>query len=273
MQLGVFGKIYKRETVEEVFAAVASDGLTSVQFNMESVGLPSMPDWIDPETARRIREAASDSGITIMAVSGTFNMIHPDPHVRSTGLQRLEVLAESCGAIGSEIITFCTGTRDPENMWRRHPENDAADAWRDLIASMSVALDIAERHDLKLAFEPEPGNVVTTPERGRRLIEEMGSPRLGVVIDAANLADEGDEDRLPAVLEVAFELLSDRILFAHAKDRAHGGEVVPAGQGAVPWDRYIELLRKVNPEMALIMHGLDEADVPDAAAFLQSRMT
>lgn len=270
MRLGIFGKVYKRSTVDDVFAAVAAHGLTCVQFNMESAGLPSMPDEIEFETATRIRDASRAAGIEIIALSGTFNMIHPDPALRETGLRRLGILAGACAVIDTGIVTLCTGTRDPDDMWRRHPDNDTPEAWRDLIASMTAALAIAERHDVRLAIEPEPGNVVSTPEKGRQLLRELGSPRLGIVFDAANLVSEGEEARLPDVLEPAFALLGEHILFAHAKDRAPGGEVVPAGQGAVPWERYIALLRQIDPDMRLVMHGLEEADVPGATAFLRT---
>ena len=94
------------------------------------------------------------------AVSGTFNMIDPDRARRLDGLRRLGVLASACRGMGTSIITLCTGTRDPEDMWRRHAENDSDGAWSDLVESMSRALELAEAHDVVLAFEPELANVV-----------------------------------------------------------------------------------------------------------------
>ena len=38
-----------------------------------------MPDTIAPATADEIAAASSASGVAIAAVSGTYNMIHPDP--------------------------------------------------------------------------------------------------------------------------------------------------------------------------------------------------
>jgi sugar phosphate isomerase/epimerase len=45
--------------------------------------------------------------------------------------------------MGTSVITLCTGTRDPENMWRWHPENASSQAWSDLLSSMEAALRIA----------------------------------------------------------------------------------------------------------------------------------
>src|SRR5262245_31181856 len=124
MELGIFAKTFERPTVEEVFDAVAAHGFGAVHFNFGSAGLPSLPETVEPAVIDRIRNAAGERGIVIETLSGTFNMIHPDPAVRRFGLDRLAVLAAACAGLGTRIVTLCTGTRDPENMWRRQPAND-----------------------------------------------------------------------------------------------------------------------------------------------------
>ena len=137
MILGIFAKTFARPAVEDVFAAVARHHLRSVQFNFACAGLPSLPDQIDPGIAKRIGKAAAEHRIEIAAVSGTFNMIHPDAKHRRDGLRKLGVIAAACEHLGTRVVTLCTGTRDPENMWRHHPDNDSPDAWRDLVVTMT----------------------------------------------------------------------------------------------------------------------------------------
>ena len=54
-------------------------GIHRVQFNMSCAGGPSMPEEISranwPNASAR---AMDDEDLTMSAVSGTFNMIHPD---------------------------------------------------------------------------------------------------------------------------------------------------------------------------------------------------
>src|SRR5262249_50807603 len=161
------------------------------------------------------RQALAERDIHMAAVSGTFNMIHPDSQERQDGLSRLRVLALACRAMGTSIITLCTGTRDPHDMWRRHPDNDSPDAWHDLVASLRTALDLTEQSGVTLAFEPEVSNVVDSARKGRRLLDELGSPRLKVVMDAANLFHAGDLARMHGVLDEAFNLLGNDIVLAH----------------------------------------------------------
>ncbi|MDQ4075630.1 MAG: sugar phosphate isomerase/epimerase, partial [Chloroflexota bacterium] len=158
-------------------------------------------------------------------------------------------------------------------LWRHHPDNDSPEAWRDMLASVAAALQIAEEYDVTLAFEPERANVVSTAARGQELLHEMNSPRLGVVIDPANLFEQGEADQLPGILEQAFELLGDRIVLAHAKDRGPDHEVQPAGEGIVPWDSYLDLLRSAGYNRPLLLHSLDEAQVDTAVTFLRSKLS
>jgi len=155
MQIGIFAKTFARPTLEETLDAVKAAGVDCVQFNMACAGLSSMPDQISPECAAEIKQAHESRGLVIAAVSGTFNMIHPDPAKRTEGIRRLAMLAAACRQLGTQVITLCTGTKDPENMWRRHPDNDSAQAWEELHRTMSQALEIAEQHEVILGIEPE----------------------------------------------------------------------------------------------------------------------
>jgi sugar phosphate isomerase/epimerase len=201
-------------------------------------------------------------------------MIHPDPPRRHDGLRRLRVLAEASPRLGVPVITLCTGTRDPDDMWRRHPENDTAGAWRDLLASMREAVRIAEATGVTLAFEPEVTNVVDTAWKARRLLEEIGSPRLKVVMDGANLFHAGELPRMREILEEAFALLGRDVVLAHAKDLSHDGEAghEAAGQGVLDYDRYVSLLRAAAYTGPLILHGLREDQVDGCVAFLRSKL-
>jgi sugar phosphate isomerase/epimerase len=276
VRIGIFARTFARSSPEDVFDALVGYGLGETQFNMSVAGLSSLPEEVAPELADRIRVAAAGRQVALVAVSGTFNMIHPDEEVRRDGLRRLGVLAGACDRLGTSTITLCTGTRDPEDMWSWHPDNARPEAWRDLLATMQEALETAEEHGVTLAFEPEVANVVDSAEKGRRLLDEMRSPRLKVVMDAANLFDAGDPtrrlSRSEEILEGAFELLGGDLLLAHAKDVKGSGEVVAVGKGDLDYDLYLKLLNKAGYGAPLVVHGLAEEEVEGSLAFLRRKL-
>jgi sugar phosphate isomerase/epimerase len=272
MQLGIFARTFPRPTLEETFNAVVEHGLRCVQFNMACAGLSSLPDHIESGVVDRIRQESATREIGIAAVSGTYNMIHPDREQRQVGLQRLRVLVSACKGMCTSVVTLCTGTRDPKDMWRWHPENTSAQAWEDLLRSMDAALHIAEEEDVTLAFEPERANVINTASRGRALLDAIQSPRLKVVIDPANLIVPGNEQQIHSVLDEAFDLLGKDIVLAHAKDRGPDDMLRAAGEGVLDYDHYLRLLKAAAFDGPLILHGLTEARVDAAVGFLRDRL-
>ncbi|HEV2662933.1 MAG TPA: sugar phosphate isomerase/epimerase [Ktedonobacteraceae bacterium] len=272
MQLGIFAKTFDRPTVEEVFDAVRVHHLDCVQFNMTCAGLSALPDAIEPSLSARISTAATRSGVEIAAVSGTYNMIHPDREVRQAGLRSLRVLASACKDMGTSIITLCTGSRDVDNMWRWHPDNASPQAWSDLLDSLEAALRIAEEEQVTLAFEPEQANVVNSAAKGHALLAAMQSPRLKVIIDPANLIVAAHKHEMRQVLDEAFDLLGEHIILAHAKDRGEDDTFRVAGEGMLDYDQYMHLLRSITFEGPLILHGLSEAQVDGALRFVRSKL-
>ena len=274
MQIGIFTKTFLRPTLELALDAVQAASLTCVQFNMESAGLAPMPDEMPPGLAERIREETAARGLAIASVQGTFNMSHPDPAHRRAGLQRLRVLAETCEALGTSIIAICIGTRDPDNMWRHHPDNGTAEAWRDMTGCVREAVAIAEEFGLTLALEPEVSNVVDSAQTARRLLDEIGSPRLKITMDAANLFHAGELPRMAEILDEAFALLGKDIILAHAKDLSRDGEAgqEPAGKGLLDYDRYVSLLKGCGFPGPILLHGLPENQVPECVSFLKGKL-
>ena len=277
MELGMYTAELSRPTVEELFRDICGYGFTQVQFDFRSVLDEQMPESIPEGLIQRVREAADEYGVTIAAVNGTFNMIHPDPSVRADGVRRFEVLARRVKALGCDLVTLCTGSRDPGNMWRWSVGNDAPDAWRDLLATMRHVLDIAEAHDLRLGLETEASNCMNTMERCRQLIDAFESPRLVVIMDIANLFQRGQARRenVRPIMRRAFDLLGDRVALAHGKDILEGDglEFTHAGNGIVDFLYFKELLDDSGYRGSMILHGFKrEADFPGSVEFVRSAM-
>ena len=269
MDIGIFAKTFAAQGAEPSLMAARHAGYASVQFNMACLGLPSMPDEISDETARSIARASKATGIKIAAVSGTYNMIHPDKAKRDDGLRRLGVMIRAAGAMGTGLVTLCTGSRDAEDQWRHHPDNESPEAWADLIAEMTKAAALAEAHSVDLGIEPELANVVCNAQAARRLINEIGSSRIRIVLDSANLFEVAGEAERRDIITRAVDLLSDRIVMAHAKDRDAAGNFVATGTGVIDFQHFVGVLKNAGFDGPLITHGLSEADAPSVAAFLK----
>jgi sugar phosphate isomerase/epimerase len=266
MKIGIFAKTFSRPTIEELFQTIGGYGINSVQFNLSCVGLETLPEKVSSEPVQRIADSAEQAAVELAALSGTFNMAHPNPAVRRDGLEKFKLLCEVAARLRIPVITLCTGSRDPVNMWKWHSDNDSKEAWDDMLRSIEAALVAAENNNLTLAFEPESENVANSSCRARKLLDELRNPRLRIIVDPANLiSPKGNQKE---VLDEAFTLLGDAIVIAHAKDRNHDFKACAAGKGILDFEYYLQGLKKIGFSGPLIMHGLEEEDVAFSRDFL-----
>jgi sugar phosphate isomerase/epimerase len=312
MQLGIFAKTFPRPTLEETLDAVAAHGLTHVQFNMSCMGVATLPDRLDEGSCVWIAQSLHKRGLKMAAISGTFNMCDPSDSRLEHNLRRLDVLAAACRWLDTRIITLCTGTLDSHDMWKWHVDNARKSTWERLIETMRAAVKIADRHEVTLAFEPEINNVVSSVMRARKLLDAVDSPWLKVVIDPANLLASRSPDRTVETFNEAFDWLEGDIVLAHAKNPSPGEELASGDlyqlqlltdwavkrdrpdiaeelnaklesdegtkeiQRAIRWlpfyRQYFVRLADTGYQGALIMHGLEEADVSGTTALLKMLM-
>lgn len=267
---GIFARTYPSKDPAIVLAEARRDGFAAAQFNLSCAGLDPLPAMLPPGVGEAVIAAATVSGMTLCALSGTYNMAHPDSERRKTDRRGFANVVSAARAMRVGLVTLCTGTRDTTNMWRAHPDNASAEAWSDLRAELEWALQIAEAADISLGVEPEPGNVVADAPLAHRLLHEIGARRLGIVLDAANLLPPEAMPRQAEVVARATELLGENLLLVHAKDVDARGKVVPAGKGAVDLPAFVTKVRATGYDGALVGHGFDEPDAPAVASYLRS---
>jgi len=264
-------KAYPAESWAHTLDLIAAQGMRALHLNPASAALEPNGGPLSKRRARGVAEAAEKRGLAIAVVSGTYNMIHPDRGVRAAGFDRLTWLIRLAGMLGAPYVSLCTGTLDPLDMWRAHPGNDDPACFRLLESELEPALALCAETGVTLLVEPETSNVISTPQKALRLLTDMASPRLGVIMDAANLFRPGEAADMHETLLQAFGLLGPYIRVAHAKDIAPDGRgFTRPGLGLVDFPLYLSLLRQIDFCGALILHGFSASQTPDAANYLSS---
>ena len=271
MQVGIMSGHFKRPSLEESLDAVLAHDIRHLQFNMSSAHLQGPIEEEIESAGPHIREQIRKRDMVIAALGGPINMVHVNPEKRQQAIDRMSTLISACEYVGTSVIATCTGSRDPDSMWRHHPDNATEATWRVLCSTLEKVLPIAEAAGVTIAFEPEFNNVASDAKKSRRLIDEMRSPNLKVVMDAANIFGENDLSRMTEVLDEAFELLGEHIAIAHGKDLDRGGDAghLAAGTGKLDYDHYVKLLCGLPFDVSVILHGLSEDQVPGAADMLR----
>lgn len=255
---------------EQLFEKIAALGYDTVQLAFASVAecgfTPSahieIPESVSDAAIEAIKSASRSTGVSIGAINGTWNMAHPDKSIRDEAIRRMDGFLKAVSALGCPIVSLCSGTRSPVHLWHDDPANKTEAAWADMLDSMKRACALAETYGVLLAIETEAGNIIDTPEKARRVMDETGSPALKMVLDAANLFHAGEASRanMRPRLDKAMAYFGKDVILAHGKDIREGDgiEFCGAGFGIVDFPHMIRSLRLAGFAGDMMLHGIEE---------------
>ena len=112
----------------------------------------------------------------------------------------------------------------------------------------------AEETGAVLAVEPVWSHIVSTPERAQRMLEEVDSEHLRIILDAVNLIGPDAENRADEVIEDAIRRLGDRVSILHMKDyRVRNGvrEDSACGTGKMHYERLLRFAKDRDLPMTM----------------------
>ena len=278
MELGMYSPEIKRRSLPELFQAAAGYGFRQMQFNYTSAGLEELPDRIPDSLVSSIRREADFHNIKITALNGTFNMVHPDEELVKECLKRFEALAASCKELGCNLITLCTGTRNPKDAWVWHPDNETEETWAAFRRTLDPLIDYARKYNIYLGIEPEVVNVIDSADKACRLFEEVKSERIRIIMDVANMVPDGaaTPENIRRIMEDAFSRLGKYTYIVHGKDimaSVPGEETVltSAGRGILDYRRLVRLMEEYGCSDSLILHGMRrEEEFSDSLEYIRA---
>ncbi len=295
IQVGIFNG-YFPYTLDEQARRIRSLGFNTVQLDLAFKDIDfSTPDSITVEKAKRVRETFRDHDLPICTLSGYTNIVHPEPAERRRRLDMLRAIIRNARHFGTPYVISETGTYATDSDWVSHPRNKTEEGFAECRGVIAELAQTAYDHGAVFLLETYVNNVVGSVEETVRMFAEVDHPGLGLLMDPTNYFEDHNIDKMGAVLKQIFDTLSDKIRIAHAKDvkrsetatekhadidaseahsfRGVGAIELPApGLGSLDYDDYLVRLSQKHPNIPLVIEHLDEADVPRAKTFIDSKL-
>jgi len=268
MRIGVCTTDFETVPADLLFKKIKNHGFKVTQFSFVSIsesnfvpnGEIEIAKNIDKSVVELVKKTSEKYNIPIVGVNGTFNMAHPDKNVREDGLARLEGLCIAANGLECDVITLCSGTRNTNDLWTAHIDNGTQAAWDDMMDCMKKAVKIAEKYNITLIVETEAANIIDTPEKAKKMMDEVGSENLKMIMDCANLFHIGKAKRenVDEIITHAFEIFGKDTLIAHGKDisESDGIDFCATGYGIINYPLFIDLLKKYGYKNDFILHGI-----------------
>lgn len=249
---------------DELASRVAAAGFECVQLAIGKAikGLDPRQTGINAAMAGEIGAAFARHQVRIEVLACYINPIHPEPETRRSLLDLFKQHLRHACAFGSGIVALESGSLNGD--YSPHPGNHSEEAFQQLLPVMRELVAEAQQCGVVVGIEAVTSHVVSTPEKMRRLLDEIASPFLKVVFDPVNLLNANNFTLQREVIHRSLELFGDEIIVVHAKDfRVTGDqcEACPAGLGMLNYDAFMPWFARHKPGIAVL---LEEAG-PEAA--------
>lgn len=197
------------------------------------------------------------------AVLGCYlNLANPDPEqlkaIQSKYMANIRFAAHlGAGVVGTETGAPNVEYKFEEACW-------SEEALQLFIKNLRPVVKYAEQMGVLIAIEPVVRHIVCNPVRARRVLDEINSPNLRIILDPVNLLEIYNYEKQDEIVDEAIELLGKDVAVLHVKDfviEDNKLKSVPVGQGQFHWERVIPYMKKEKP----FMHATLEDTKPDNA--------
>lgn len=185
-----------------------------------------------------------EQGIEVSALGVFTNLLEPDDGLRKEYLDNYRRFMELAAKNGIPYLpTECGFVKDSRGVLA-HLYEERFDRVKD---SLTILCEYAKEYDVYLALESCVLDVVPSAKRAADLIAQIGSDRMKVLLDPANLIANSSEEDM-------FRYLSPHMGYFHGKDRkvndAYGRLL---GDGDIDWVKFLKLYHEHNDGVPFIL--------------------
>jgi len=226
MKLGVYTAILHERSLPEALTVIRDLGLTGAEINVGGfIGTPHIPvdDVLTSATAREdYLGVFAEHGVELTGLNVNGNPLHADQAVREKHSADLRRSIEIAGALGIKRIVTMSGLPGghPGATWPNWIVNPWDSGYLDVLEyewdlAVPYWTDIdrrAREHDVKVAIEMHPQNLVFNPATMERLVERTGATHVGAEMDPSHLFWQGIDP------VAAIDSLGELVFHAAAKD-------------------------------------------------------
>ena len=256
---------------------LADEGYASIAITLDAGALdPYEEPTILARQVRQVRAALDRRGLARVVETGARYILNPrlkhdptlmdpDPSRRGIRVDFLRRSIDLAAALGAEAVSFWSG-KSPVSVGEE-------EGLERLVGALEPVIRHAERMDLPLAFEPEPGMFIDTLDRFARLDERIKHPMFDLTVDVGHVHCSA-EGVIPRLLTQ----WRTRIRNLHIEDMVQGvHEHLIFGEGTMDFPPIFRALHAisypggVHVELSRHSHMAVEA-VRASAAFLKPMM-
>lgn len=262
MQLGIRLHDTKKLPFEERIADVNQLGFKCGHLALAKVisEFPTTDEALTPGLAMYLKNVFAKNHVDIAVLGCYLNLANPNPEKLQQITHRYMAHIRFASWLGCGVVGTETGA--PNESYTHVPECHGEEALQTFIKNLRPVVQYAEQMGVVMAIEPVWKHIVCNPVRARRVLDEINSPNLQIILDPVNLLDICNYKDQVAIVDEAIELLGPDVAMVHLKDFVVEGDKlvsVGAGLGQMDYTSVIKFMKTRKP----FIHATLENTTPE----------
>lgn len=264
MQFGIRLHDAVKAPIEERLKIVKEQGFTCAHVALSKVISENSvaPEALTPGYAMYLKRLFDKNELDCAALGCYLNLANPDAVQLRAIQEKYKANIRFAAHMGAGVVGTETGAPNVEYKFEEACWNE--ESLQIFIKNLRPVVKYAEQMGVLMAIEPVVRHIVCNPVRARRVLDEIDSPNLRIILDPVNLLESYNYEKQDEIIDEAIGLLGRDVAVLHVKDFViKDGRLisVPVGQGQCHWDRIIPYMKKEKP----YMHATLEDTKPDNA--------
>ncbi|HIW80124.1 MAG TPA: sugar phosphate isomerase/epimerase [Candidatus Acetatifactor stercoripullorum] len=262
MQLGIRLHDTKKLPLEERIADVHRLGFQCGHLALAKVidEYPTTDEALTPGFAMYLKNLFARNQVDIAVLGCYLNLANPNRQQLEKTVHRYMAHIRFASLLGCGVVGTETGA--PNETYTYVPECHGEEALQTFITNLRPVVRYAEQMGVILAIEPVWKHIVCNPARARRVLDEIASPNLQIILDPVNLLDISNYKEQTAIVEEAVELLGPDVAMVHLKDYVvEDGKLksVGCGFGQMDYTAVLKFMKERKP----FIHATLEDTTPE----------
>ncbi len=262
MQLGIRLHDTKKLPIEERIADVHQLGFKCGHLALAKVisEYPTTDEALTPGFAMYLKNLFAKNEVDIAVLGCYLNLANPNPEKLAQITHRYMANIRFASWLGCGVVGTETGA--PNKTYTHVPECHGEEALQTFITNLRPVVKYAEQMGVVMAIEPVWKHIVCNPKRARRVLDEINSPNLQIILDPVNLLDICNYKDQVAIVDEAIDILGPDVAMVHLKDFVVEDDKlvsVGAGLGQMDYTSVIKFMKERKP----FIHATLENTTPE----------
>ncbi|MBL1230210.1 sugar phosphate isomerase/epimerase [Enterococcus sp. BWB1-3] len=263
LNLGIRAHDITAASREELGEKLLANSFSHIQLAVKKSfpdALPSL-DSISSGTGHYFGDYFSRLGIKVSVLGCYVNLASPDITVRTQAINDFKQHIAVASSFQAAVVGTETGSVGTGYTTKNYTE----DAYRTARQSVAEMVAYAESLGVTVGIEAGINHPLHTADLAKRLIQEIQSPNLRIIMDCANLISVENYHKQEEVINQALNQLRDDICSMHLKDFVvENGQIkiVPVGTGWMNYEQILKFLKYDKPLMFASLEATPEKHLP-----------